>query len=55
MRQRFDAQPLGSLFVESVGARKHGKKVDDVLLGLLVDIEALVFARFVKCVTKKLA
>ena len=55
VRQRPDAQALRRLLVQRVGAREHGEQVDDVLLGLLVDVEMLVLARFVKRVTKKFA
>jgi hypothetical protein len=54
VRERLDAQPIGRFLVQSVGAREHRQQVDDVLLGLFVDVETLVLARFVKCVTKKL-
>ena len=55
VRERPDAQPVGGMLVEGVGARKHREQVDDVLFGLLVDVEMLMFARCVKCVTKKFA
>ncbi len=55
VRERLDAQSIRSFFVQRIGARKHGEEVDDVLLGLFVDVEVLVFARCVKRVTEELA
>ncbi len=53
--ERLDAQALGGLFVECLGAREHREQIDDVGFRLFVDVEALTFARGVKCVTKKFA
>ena len=53
--ERPDAQAVGSLLVQRVGAREHGEQVDDVLLRLLLDVEMLMLGRFVKRVTKELA
>jgi hypothetical protein len=55
LRQRSDAQALRRALVQRVGAGEHREQVDDVLLGLLVDIEMLMLARSVKRVTKELA
>ncbi len=55
VRQRPDAQALRRALVQRVGAGEHGEQVDDVLFGLLVDVEMLVFARGVKRVTKEFA
>jgi len=55
MRQRLDAQAVRRLFIERIGPRKHRQQIYDVLLGLLVDVQMLMFARGVKRVTKKFA
>jgi hypothetical protein len=55
VRERSDAQSLRSLLVQRVGTRKHGQKVDDVLLDLFLDVEMLMLGRFVKRITKEFA
>ena len=53
--QRLDAQAIRGPLIQRIGARKHGEQIDDILFGLLVDVQMLVFARTVKRITKEFA